>query len=71
MGMLYGVQVPYGNVEATLGSQLGMCDRPGKEMLRENRELIGAALYGAVRRVVWDPGANYSQGSDSSSCLTA
>jgi hypothetical protein len=22
--------------------------------------LIGTALYGAVRRVVWDPGANYS-----------
>ena len=27
--------------------------------------LIGTALYGAVRRVVWDPGANYSRGPDS------
>ena len=27
--------------------------------------LVGTALYGAVRRVVWDPGANYSRGPDS------
>ena len=27
-------------------------------------KLIGTALYGAVRRVVWDPGANYSRGPD-------
>ena len=26
--------------------------------------LIGTALYGAVRRVVWDRGANYSPGPD-------
>jgi hypothetical protein len=26
--------------------------------------LIGAAQYGAVRRVVWDPGANHSRGPD-------
>jgi hypothetical protein len=28
-------------------------------------KLIGTALYGAVRRVVWDRGANHSQGPDS------
>ena len=37
--------------------------------------LIGTALYGAVRRVVWDPGANHSRGPDSASfepkCVTA
>ena len=31
--------------------------------------LIGTALYGAVRRVVWDPGANYSRGPDCASCF--
>jgi hypothetical protein len=30
----------------------------------EGPSLIGTALYGAVRRVVWDPGANYSRGPD-------
>ena len=28
---------------------------------RASPKLIGTALYGAVRRVVWDPGANYSR----------
>jgi hypothetical protein len=28
-------------------------------------QLIGTALYGAVRRVVWDWGANHSPGPDS------
>ena len=28
-------------------------------------KLIGTALYGALRRVVWDPRANYSRGPDS------
>ena len=28
-------------------------------------QLIGTALYGAVRRVVWDSGANHSRGPDS------
>jgi len=27
--------------------------------------LIATALYGAIRRVVWDPGANHSRGPDS------
>ena len=27
--------------------------------------LVGTALYGAVRRVVWDRGVNYSPGPDS------
>ena len=31
----------------------------------EGPRLIETALYGAVRRVVWDPGANYSRGPDS------
>lgn len=28
-------------------------------------KLIGTALYGAVRRVVWDSGTNHSRGPDS------
>ena len=32
--------------------------------------LIGTALYGAVRRVVWDPGANYSRGPDCASSFS-
>lgn len=35
----------------------------------ESPSLIGTALYGAVRRVVWDPGANHSRGPDSSAEL--
>ncbi len=31
--------------------------------------LIGTALYGAVRRVVWDRGANHSPGPDSASLI--
>jgi hypothetical protein len=31
----------------------------------ESPRLIGTALYGALRRVVWDRGANHSPGPDS------
>jgi hypothetical protein len=34
--------------------------------------LIGTAVYGPVRTVVWDPGANHSRGPDSASyCLVS
>ena len=40
---------------------------PDQAPLRaEGPSLIGTALYGAVRRVVWDRGANHSPGPDSS-----
>ena len=46
--------------EARSQSRLDRSSLRGKGL-----KLIGTALYGAVRRVVWDPGANYSRGPDS------
>ena len=44
--------------------------RPDRSSPRtKGLKLIGTALYGALRRVVWDPGANYSRGPDSASDL--
>ena len=36
----------------------------GSSLRASGPSLIGTALYGAVRRVVWDRGANYSPGPD-------
>ena len=43
-------------------------DRPS--LRGKGPTLIGTALYGAVRRVVWSPGANHSRGPDSVSSDT-
>ena len=61
-----------------LRSQLGKTAKPDRmdaaqrsqshldrsSLRAESPCLIGTALYGAVRRVVWDPGANHSRGPD-------
>ena len=48
---------------APSGSLIGLAVSLTLGSLRaESPCLIGTALYGAVRRVVWDPGANHSRG---------
>ena len=50
---------------APSGSHFGLAVSLTLGSLRaESPCLIGTALYGAVRRVVWDPGANHSRGPD-------
>jgi hypothetical protein len=47
------------------GAQRSQSRLDRSSLRAESPRLIGTALYGAVRRVVWDPGANYSRGPDS------
>jgi hypothetical protein len=45
------------------------CGCSGRASARSSRGLVprlnGTAVYGPVRTVVWDPGANHSRGPDS------
>ena len=61
--------VTEGSMETLKNETAGHESRLDRSSLRgKGPKLIGTALYGAVRRVVWDPGANYSRGPDSVLC---
>jgi hypothetical protein len=47
------------------GAQRSQSRMDRSSLRAKSPSLIGTALYGAVRRAVWDPGANHSRGPDS------